>query len=147
MNIRKFSQEISDIIPTIFIYFVKSQKNKLTSGELTFPQIVILDYLFKKGICKMSDLSMVLGVTGAGATGLVDRLIKLGMVNRFRSDDDRRVVKVILTQKGIKSLKKIQSQRLRTIAELFSDLNYEERKQYLHILKKLQKNIQKRLNR
>lgn len=48
----------------------------------------------------MNRLAETLGISKANATGLVDRLVKKGLVSRRRSEKDRRVVIVQLTPEG-----------------------------------------------
>jgi MarR family transcriptional regulator, transcriptional regulator for hemolysin len=49
---------------------------------------------------KTSELSKETGVTTAATTGTLDRLVKQDLVERFRPEDDRRKVMVMLTPKG-----------------------------------------------
>ena len=49
----------------------------------------------------MTEISNKMGHSTAAATGLVDRLEKLGYVQRLHAADDRRKVMVQITRKGI----------------------------------------------
>lgn len=48
----------------------------------------------------MSNLAQGMAVPMSTATGIVDRLVKRGLLKRSRSEEDRRVVTVSLTDKG-----------------------------------------------
>jgi DNA-binding MarR family transcriptional regulator len=52
------------------------------------------------GAAPMSELADALGISMAGATGVVDRLVHAGAVARDRSEEDRRLVLVALTDMG-----------------------------------------------
>lgn len=48
----------------------------------------------------MTQISRLMGHSTAAATGLVDRLEKLGLAERSHASDDRRKVEVAITPKG-----------------------------------------------
>ena len=48
----------------------------------------------------MTDIAKKMGHSTAAATGLVDRMEKLGYVGRLHAQDDRRKVLVFITKKG-----------------------------------------------
>lgn len=68
--------------------------------ELTPPQLHAISWLGVEGSLPISVLAQRIGCSGPSATGLVDRLEKLGYVVRQPSPDDRRVVLVALTPAG-----------------------------------------------
>ncbi|WP_175684611.1 MarR family winged helix-turn-helix transcriptional regulator [Burkholderia anthina] len=47
-----------------------------------------------------SDIARVFGMDASAATRMVDRLEKRGLLNRVRNDPDRRVFRLVLTEKG-----------------------------------------------
>lgn len=67
----------------------------------TMPRFDVLAalYRFEKGL-KMSELSNVLMVSNGNVTGIVDRLVKDGLVLRVPVAGDRRALLVRLTAKG-----------------------------------------------
>jgi len=141
MDIRKFSQKIIDVTPSIQAMFLKGLPDILKGGKVTFPQIMILEMLRMKKACKMSDVAKALGVTKSAVTGLVDRLIKSGLVRRERLELDRRIVRVSLTPKGAKLSNAMHNHKLKIISRIFSCISKPERAQYLRILEKVQKKI------
>lgn len=68
--------------------------------QLTPPQIHAISWLGVDGSLPISVLAQRIGISGSSATGLIDRLEKLGYVTRVHSADDRRVVLVALTPAG-----------------------------------------------
>lgn len=85
----------------------------------------------------MSQLASAMNIKMSSMTGLVDRLIKHELVQRERSEEDRRSVYVGLSPKGGKVLNEIRQQKKKGIASLFKRLNQRERNQYLEIIEKL----------
>ena len=75
-------------------------KRLLKSAGLTVPQLMVLQALSPDGRAKPSDIARRVHLSQATITSIVDRLLKAGLVNRERSEGDRRVVDVVLTQAG-----------------------------------------------
>ena len=83
--------------------------------EFSFSQVMILQALMVQKEPRMNDLSRFLGLSKANASGLVDRLVKKGLLDREHGVEDRRVVFVRLTPKGqtvARGLAKVQRQGL-----------------------------------
>lgn len=71
------------------------------ASGFTPTQFMMLVWLAKRdGAAPMSELAEAMGISMAGATGVVDRLVAAGAVARDRNDDDRRQVLVGLTNRG-----------------------------------------------
>lgn len=141
MKIKDFAKEAAGILPRIHTELVRRNPNELMKGKITFAQMIILDILRTGGESKMTDLSMVLGVTKSAVTGMTDRLIKAGLIRRSRSRRDRRIVKIRTTPKGARLAKRLYNFKIKVISAVFSNINQRERSQYLGILKRLEKNL------
>lgn len=66
--------------------------------HLTFPQALVLNVLGDEGPMPISLLAERTGSANSTVSGIVDRLEKLHLARRERSDDDRRVVQVAATE-------------------------------------------------
>jgi len=85
------------------LYFFQSLTdffNYLKHSELSLLQGYALTYLFFKGPLKISELCEHMMVSLGAASQMVDRLEKLGMVERIADPKDRRVRKVLVLDKG-----------------------------------------------
>ena len=67
--------------------------------NLTFPQALVLNVLGEEGPVPISMLAERTGSANSTVSGIVDRLEKLGLAKRERSEDDRRVIYVSATEK------------------------------------------------
>jgi len=143
MNIQKFAEEVLTVFPSIHAKVLKGQPAVLKKGKITISQMVLLELVHAKKECKMSDVSKILGVTKSAVTGLTDRLLRMGLLRRTRLRVDRRIVKIRLTPKGIDIANKLKKYKLKMIRRLFATISQRERSQYLGILKKIQKNIER----
>lgn len=68
--------------------------------DLTGTHVQALRVLFHEGCSTMSHLTDSMHVTPGASTGVIDRLCKLGLVERTPHPEDRRVVQVCLTPSG-----------------------------------------------
>ena len=93
-------------------------RKTLMEEELTLPQYYALSLLSKKGFWKMSDLKEKLFITGAGATGIADHLVKKGLAKRSRSDQDRRIVNIEITDRGKNIIERVLRQRRDYLASI-----------------------------
>jgi DNA-binding MarR family transcriptional regulator len=78
--------------------FLKIAHENGVTGTSALSTLLILAKADKP--LKSSDVSKETGVTTAATTGTLDRLVKQDLVERFRPEDDRRKVMVMLTPKG-----------------------------------------------
>jgi len=86
---------------------------ELQEFGLTLPQFVALAALVAhKRPCPMSDVTKVTLQDPPTMTGIMDRLVKMGLAQRTRSETDRRVVLVQATQGGTHLLSRIRDQAL-----------------------------------
>ncbi len=67
--------------------------------NLTFPQTLALTILSADGPMPISALAKVTGSANSTTSGIVDRLEKAGLLRRVRSETDRRVIYVEVTEK------------------------------------------------
>ncbi len=67
--------------------------------ELTFPQALALSTLNDQGPMPISKLAEITGSANSTISGVVDRLEKLGLAKRTRSEQDHRVIYVEATEK------------------------------------------------
>jgi DNA-binding MarR family transcriptional regulator len=70
------------------------------SLDITIPQMKVLMHLYLAGETNMARLASRLGIKLPSATGLVDRLVERGLVQRVESTLDRRLVLVTITDQG-----------------------------------------------
>lgn len=66
--------------------------------QLTFPQALVLTVLGAEGPLPISALAERTGSANSTVSGIVDRLEKLGLATRERSEEDRRVIYVAATE-------------------------------------------------
>ena len=114
----------------------------LKSFETTLPRFDLLAQLQRRpdGM-RMSDLSKSLMVTGGNITGITDQLERERLVTRSLDRQDRRAVRVNLTELGRKRFKEMAAVHEQWIVELFSGLNQQERETMFDLLGKLKSEL------
>jgi len=134
VSLSEFSDRVNEIMPVIAKEFIKHQIEELYKGKITLPQLLALDFVHKQSEIKMTDLSLLLDVTTAAITGIVDRLVKYGYLVRIFDSADRRIIKVKLTFKGEQLLRKVNHQRRNMVMSIFGKISEDERQEYLKII-------------
>lgn len=93
--------------------------------------------LGSSGTMIMSDLASALGVPLSTATHTVDRLVEKSLVVRSRSDQDRRVVQVEMSEQG-KALQATLRSKHRAMARSWlAPLSPGEREKFLELMAKI----------
>lgn len=85
----------------------------------------------------MTELGKNLLVTKANMTGMIDRLERDGFVSRHPDQFDRRVTKVLLTEKGMEFMKAIQVPRDQFSDDMFADFSADELTNFCGYLERL----------
>ncbi len=110
--------------------------NRYTVDEITDTQFIVLRAL-RKGPCNTSFLAHMLGVTLSAVTALINRLHKMGLVNRERQEKDRRQVWISITPKGLRVLNDVEERRNLLLAVYLSHVPEEKRQQLLALLREV----------
>ena len=123
-------------------WYKASEKNLISMGVSTV-EYRILKNLTERGSLPMIELANINMVTQGWITGVVDKLEELGYVNRERSDTDRRVINITISNKGKAFFKKIETLHLKFIDDSLKNFTDEEKYNILNFLKKIKVNVDK----
>ena len=74
----------------------------------------------------MTDIARKMGHSTAAATGLVDRLEKLGYMERTHAIDDRRKVLVRITSRGLELVSRLRDELQNQVAAAMSETSSED---------------------
>ncbi|MBI5145459.1 MAG: MarR family transcriptional regulator [Candidatus Omnitrophica bacterium] len=134
VSLSEFADRLSQIMPLVAKEFMRQQLGELFKDKVTLPQLLIMSFLSMEGESKMTDMAHFMKVSTAAMTGIVDRLVRLGYATREYDAEDRRIIKIRLTPKGIDLVKKINQQRRQVIIKIFGKISEQDREDYLRIL-------------
>ncbi len=115
----------------------KKLENDLYELDLTPPQFYVLATIGYAGSLPFGEIGAKMMVTVSNLTGIVDRLEEKKLVVRKRDRKDRRVVHVLLTEKGEKLYKTAIPLFEASVARIFTTLDRAQQKELSALLRKL----------
>jgi len=140
-SIARFADELLDLFPLVMRKLWQHERNYVTQGKISLPQLAALNHLFIQTPCTMHALAEAIAAGESTATGVIDRLVALRMVSRTRAPRDRRVVHVGITARGRAVMRQIRRQRRASVIRTYGLLSGEERRRYLEMIRKLANNL------
>lgn len=137
------------------VYFISKTKKRMTQfiedrlrqqgiKDLVPSHGNILTVLYEhNGKLTMKEISKLIGKDKSTVTALVNKLLKLGYIEKERSEEDKRVTYITLTEKGegVEFIfKSISGEIYKTAYKGFSE---EEKETFLGLLKRMNDNFKK----
>lgn len=134
--------EVSAMFRTL-LKNLSQEWNKKSAGDynLTFPQFQILYTLKIRGPQKVSELADALSLTSPAITGLTDKLLAVGYVQRERAEKDRRVVYTTITEQGLEIIAQVTEDQKEMIQVFFEMLSEEDIQHLRRIFSSMLSNI------
>jgi DNA-binding MarR family transcriptional regulator len=134
MPLSEFADKMNEIMPAMMKDFSRMQPAEIYKGKITLPQVLILQYLSTQEPVKMTDIANFMKVSTAATTGIVDRLVKSGYVSRVFDQDDRRIIRIKITLKGMDLMRKIAQERRSMVIHVFGKISEKDRQDYLRVI-------------
>ncbi|MCL5985524.1 MAG: MarR family transcriptional regulator [Actinobacteria bacterium] len=140
--LNEMADELVSLFPLLFKNLMKFERDD-RDPELSRVHMDIMFILNKFGQLTMSDIANRLLISKPYNTLLVDKLIDLGLVERLPDSEDRRIVNIRLTEKGIGYLREFRESNKENIKRKLSTLGDSELKQLLSSLRNIKEIISK----
>jgi MarR family transcriptional regulator, organic hydroperoxide resistance regulator len=137
--------EIDAVLEAILYLYTESRrltKELARQVDLTGPQLTVLKMLEGMGDISLSELSERIRAQNSTVTGIIDRMEREDLVVRTRSTEDRRVVRIKLTEKGSKIARAIAVEPMEIFRGALESLAPGEMRDLLKILTKIAKRVQ-----
>lgn len=96
------------------------------TSDLTVAQLRILLVLYTEGQSRMGSIASALGIAVSTATGIVDNLVKKGLVVRGADPQDRRLVICTLSSQGKETINRLWALGQFQIEKLLQGLSLEQ---------------------
>jgi len=93
---------------------------------LTIAQVKSLSFVVNHGGATAGKLAEAMRVTPANMTGIVDRLVKHGLVSRSENPDDRRVMLLHATARGEELVSSLRERKKSYMLEVLGRMTVEE---------------------
>jgi DNA-binding MarR family transcriptional regulator len=118
-----------------------AQDPDLAPLEISAAQYTIISVLAKRGVDSGAQLCKDLSYDAGAMTRMIDRLEAKGLVNRRRCPEDRRLVKLELTEAGLAALPKLRECSVRVLNRLLHGFNLAEARQLEGFMVRMLQNV------
>ena len=137
IQINQILVEVYDDVNRIEEYSIK----KGAFSDLSITEIHTIEAVGLYGAKTMSEVASKLEITMGTLTTAVDKLIKKGYLERSRSNTDRRIVNINLTNRGKLAYRIHEKFHLDMVKAIMMDFNPQEEEILLSALSKLNKHL------
>ena len=117
-------------------YFTKVLNENISEFGLNLTDFSVLDLLFQKGEQTTQKIGEKMLITSGSITYIVNKLEKMGLICRNKSETDKRITYIKLTKKGRETIFELLPLQIEKINEIFSDFSREDLINLNHLLKK-----------
>jgi DNA-binding MarR family transcriptional regulator len=93
---------------------------------LTIAQLKSLFFIRNQGSTNLGTLAAALGVTPTNTTGIIDRLVKQGLVSRTENPENRRMLLLRATDKGEELVGRLRERRRGYMSEVLQRMSVDE---------------------
>jgi DNA-binding MarR family transcriptional regulator len=105
--------------------------------ELNMQELRVVEFLGNEGSRMMRELAEHLAVAVNSMTSIADGLEKKGLVRRQRSEKDRRVIRVDLTEPGREIYQSLVEMHLRLFRSMLAALTEDEQEIFMVLFRKI----------
>ncbi|SES68180.1 DNA-binding transcriptional regulator, MarR family [Oceanobacillus limi] len=116
-------------------------KEKIHS-DITTDQFSTLNYIRKHDRCTSSDIAHEFGIGKSAVTAQINRLFDKELIERKRDDKDRRVVYLIVTEKGIEFVNFTEKALHEELEKYLKDFSQDEISMFINLLERLSNNME-----
>ena len=106
-------------------------------GEINKKELMIVAFVGDHKSAKMSEIADYLKAPLSTLTSIADKLVANKFLVRYNSDEDRRVVKVALGEKGLESYKAFLTRKKTMTKKVLSHFNGKEQNALINQINKL----------
>mgnify|MGYP003333851923 CR=1 FL=1 len=106
------------IIHSVDLY----SKELAATNKITAPQLICLLHVVNNGPVSATAIGREVHLSPSTVVGILDRLEEKGLVERQRSREDRRIVRVTATREGVELSRKAPSPLQQTLANALAEL-------------------------
>ncbi|WP_034672006.1 MarR family winged helix-turn-helix transcriptional regulator [Ectobacillus panaciterrae] len=129
-------------------------KNKLieekrgeTTYKITPTKYHMLKMIYKKNSCMVVDVSRELELSSGATTIILNQLEDEGLITRLRSEDDRRIVWIKLSDSGKQLVEEMIRRKNQFLSDMFSVLSEDEKNQFFHLLEKMVEGVNQKIEK
>ncbi|MPN16773.1 hypothetical protein SDC9_164119 [bioreactor metagenome] len=136
-NVTEYVGELEWLLRHVSAVIRKRGREILADFNITPPQLTALQVLQRNGNITIGELGEKMYLAYSTATDLIDRMERNELVQRIRDNNDRRVVRLQILDKGEKLVDEVIARRKQYLAGILVEVNEEDRMHLLESLKRL----------
>lgn len=129
--------ELERLVRLVNMVIKKRGRDILVDFDITPPQFNALVALDDHGVLTMGELCDHLYLACSTATDLIDRMERNGLIERQRDQNDRRVIRLKITERGQNIIDQVMDARRRYLANTLAGLDREATSKIVHSLDQL----------
>jgi len=142
---RELKEDLDRIVETIIYLVTESRrlsKEEASRHGVTATQLSVLKLLAEIGDLSLGTLSKQIRAHNSTVTGIVDRMEAAGLVERARSDQDRRVWIIRLTTAGKKVAERARVSPWDLLRHALEELSPSDQEKLTALMRKVALNVQ-----
>jgi len=146
----ELKSDVDQVLEAIIYLYTESRritKELAKRADLTGPQLTVVKLLEQVGDLSLSELSDKIRAQNSTVTGIIDRMEREGLVTRERSKEDRRVVHITLSAKGLALAKEIPVEPMEIFKGALESLSAPEMRELMRIMTKVAKRVKQIVRR
>lgn len=140
MDYRKCAEDL------MYYMILGEERGRLVQNnisELAHGELAVLRFLMnEKDGASAKDLSQRFEINTSRVAAILNSLVKKGYADRQTDPEDRRMVRVYITEAGMKYAENKRNQFLDHSAAMLERLGKEDAENYIHIMKRLSEILQ-----
>lgn len=140
-------KSINDILVSMFNNILDIEESCVCRGDFKDLSITEMHIIENIGVDRertMSDTAKDLRITSGTLTIAINNLIKKGYVDRKRSEEDRRVVYIKLTKKGVEAYRFHENFHVDLVFSAIQDLDEKQQLLLIDVLTNIDKHFKNR---
>ena len=146
----ELKSDVDQVLEAIIYLYTESRritKELAKRADLTGPQLTVVKLLEQVGDLSLSELSEKIRAQNSTVTGIIDRMEREGLVTRERSKEDRRVVHIRLSAKGMQLAREIPVEPMEIFKGALESLSAQEMRDLMRIMTKVAKRVKQIVRR
>lgn len=116
---------------------IRCEIREMLDEEMTISQLQILDYIVMHDKVTSTELAEAFVVGKSSITAIITRLADKGMLERVRIEDDRRMVYLSATERGIDINKWARNRIVESLSVYLGQLKEEEIRELIGVFEKI----------
>jgi DNA-binding MarR family transcriptional regulator len=130
-------QEIVEDMALMGRRIASQRKIPPADRKISRGQVIVLTIVGNRDGLSIKDIAESMHISGSAATQLVDSLVRAGLLAREVDPNDRRIMRISLTDEGKSRLEKFRKARLEAMGEILSPLSRQELETFRNLLRKI----------